>query len=210
MRVARYMQQEPARRIDGPDDFTDDLLADLAILEQQIAQAPSAPSFDPAVRPGYLYAVQFSSNTVKVGRSGQPKDRIAAHARAAEAHAEKITSAWTSRPHMHCDQTERQLIKFCHGHGEAVRPRSRGEYFRGVPFATIQQFAELLVEQAIESALLDQRRLDDAERREYLDGLIDAAGDDLSWTWQQAHEAWDAGNYDAATEDYPPPPEEGD
>lgn len=34
----------------------------------------------------------------------------------------------------------------------------------------------------------------DAERRAYLDGLIAAAGDDLSWTWQQAHEAWEAGN----------------
>lgn len=34
----------------------------------------------------------------------------------------------------------------------------------------------------------------DAERRDYLDGLITAAGEDLSWTWQQAHETWEAAN----------------
>ena len=73
--------------------------------------------------------------------------------------------------------------------------------------ATLKDLKDYADEQ---SDITDRFVARDAERREYLDGLIDAAGDDLSWTWQQAHEAWDAGNYDAATEDYPPPPTEGD
>lgn len=55
--------------------------------------------------------------------------------------------------------------------------------------ATLQELKDYADEQADLTARFADR---DAERRSYLDGLIAAAGDDLSWTWQEAHDAWTA------------------
>ncbi len=55
--------------------------------------------------------------------------------------------------------------------------------------STLAELKDYADEQAEMTARFAER---DALRRDYLDGLIDAAGDDLNWTWQQAHDVWAA------------------
>jgi hypothetical protein len=117
--------------------------------------------------PGHLYVIEFDSGVVKVGRTGNPEARLKAHALTG-----LVRRSWSSRRHPHCDKTERQLIAFCNEHGTLYGGH---EYFRHLPLDATRAYAALLAR--------------DAERRDYLDDLIAAADDDLSWTWQQAHEA---------------------
>jgi len=134
--------------------------------------------------PGHLYVVQFDSGVVKVGRADNVESRLKAHALTG-----LVRRSWSSPRHLHCNETERQLIAFCNEYGTLYGGR---EYFLDLPLDATRAYAALLVQNAL--------------RREYLDGLIDAADNDLSWTWQQAHEAAAAANPGAATE-LPPDPE---
>lgn len=196
MKIAQYMRQENAiAAADSAGKFGD--LSwygeqEEKIHESTVRAAIARRQLRDVLDEGHLYVVEFTSGVVKVGKSVAPVNRLASHAKYAQIHGGDISQSWTSERHRGYSATERQLIKFGHSHSEAVVV-SRGEYFRDLDFDNVQQYAELLVEHAIEGALLDQRRrADDAERRDYLDGLIAVAGDDMSWTWQQAHQAWEA------------------
>lgn len=122
---------------------------------------------------GHIYVIEFASDVIKVGRSFSPEARLAQHAEMAKILGTGLTRSWVSEKHISCNDTERALIQFGHHHGEAVRPSGRGEYFKGLDFGYAQEYAERLVL--------------DAQRRAYLDRLTEAAGNDLSMTWEEAH-----------------------
>lgn len=92
------------------------------------------------IAPGHLYAVEFGNGVVKVGRSDEPRKRLATHA----AHAMLVggvISSWVSRRHYCCRETERCLIDLCARHGELVSGR---ECFR-MPFRTAANLGALIV-----------------------------------------------------------------
>ena len=125
---------------------------------------------------GHLYVVEFTSGVIKVGQAVRPQSRLATHAAHARIHGGDIRRTWVSDRHAGYDGTERILIAGCKQVGELAFGR---EYFRGIEFDWASRYAEMVV--------MDHRR------RACLDRLIAVAGDDLSMTWQAAHERLDIG-----------------
>jgi hypothetical protein len=141
----------------------------------------SPPPAEPGC--GHIYVIGFDSGTVKVGRTINPKQRLATHARIARVHGVTVRDSWTSDRHLGADETERQLIAFCCRWGSQID----AEYFRDIAFENARAFAQLLADDATDRQLTAARAKQDAERRTYLNSLIDAAGNDLSMIWQEAH-----------------------
>ncbi len=92
---------------------------------------------------GYVYAVEFSSGVVKVGKTTDPGSRLANHAKYAEIHGGAIRESWTSELHNGYTKTERQLIEFCQQRGAKVFGK---EYFGGLDFNIVRDFAEITVQ----------------------------------------------------------------
>ncbi len=76
---------------------------------------------------GHLYAIEFSSGTVKVGQSRAVDRRIATHLAAAGAHNVTADRIWVSESVDRLDERERELLAFCHRHWAVT---AGGEYFR--------------------------------------------------------------------------------
>lgn len=90
--------------------------------------------------PGHLYVIEFASGVVKVGKSADPKERIARHTLLARAHGGDVVRTWVSPEHYRSGESERELIDFCARSGEPVAGR---EYFR-VPFDDARTWASLV------------------------------------------------------------------
>lgn len=133
---------------------------------------------------GYIYVIEFSTGVVKVGRSINPTQRLATHARVARVHGVDIRQSWISERHHGCRETERKLIEFCRRRGTQIDD----EHFRNIAFEEVRFVAQLLAEIATNAELLASRVADDAKRRAHLDKLIDAAGGDMDMLWQDAEE----------------------
>lgn len=100
----------------------------------------SDPEFAVSLAFGYVYVVAFDSDLVKVGRSRNPKRRLSEHEKGAAVHGASITNSWVSPPHVNYGDNEALLIDFC-----AARTTALGvEYFRGVDFDEVAQFAASL------------------------------------------------------------------
>lgn len=91
-----------------------------------------------AGRTGHLYAVAFSSGTVKVGQSRDVSRRIAAHASAAAAHGITTDCVWVSEPVDRLDERERELLAYCATRWKCT---TGDEYFRDADITQIVEFA---------------------------------------------------------------------
>ena len=89
-------------------------------------------------RIGHLYAIEFSSGTLKVGQSRSIARRIAAHVAAAAAHGVTADCIWISEPVDHLDARERDLLAFC---AARWRLASGGEHFRRADIAKVVEQA---------------------------------------------------------------------
>lgn len=138
---------------------------------------------------GYLYVVEFSSGSIKVGKAMNPASRLASHANYAQVHGAAILRSWTSRGHPGYSGTERQLIAFCKRRSTQTFGK---EYFQGVTFEAARDFADLATQLALDAETYSQLVELDRKRRVYLDALIKAADGNLDMTWQQAHDRLDA------------------
>lgn len=171
------------RVITGPGDFTDDLLADLAVIGRQIATAPRVHLN--GAEKGVVYVVEFTSGLIKVGKAVNAETRLATHRRRAALHGVEIARLWVSDRHHDYGDSEKQVIAACAAWGERVS----GEHFRGVAYDDIQEYA--------------QRVATGRKRRAYVDQLILAVDGDLSTTWGVAHERLSAIEGDGEeTEEY--------
>lgn len=94
----------------------------------------------PNERSRRLYVVAFTSDTVKVGRAVNLKQRLAEHRRSAAIHGHAVTRSWASEPHSNFEATEAALIKFCAGRWPAVAK----EYFPGADYDAVVRHAESL------------------------------------------------------------------
>lgn len=95
-----------------------------------------------AARLGNLYVVEFSTGTVKVGRSRTPDQRIENHAGEARKFGVWITRRWVSTAHRSHFASERALIRACAAKGSLITGR---EYFR-IDFDEAVRLAERAIE----------------------------------------------------------------
>jgi hypothetical protein len=109
-----------------------------------------------SIAPGHIYVIGFTSGVVKVGKTANPKHRLANHAMLATVHAVGVAHAWMSRRIFYVSAAERELIAFCARTGELAAGR---EYFR-VQFSEVRNRADLVAansapyEEGSEMALL--------------------------------------------------------
>ncbi len=87
---------------------------------------------------GHLYAVLFSSGTVKVGRSDRPGERLKALRLGAKVHGVGVQQEWVSPPAWDVQASERRLIDFC---AERWEPLGN-EYFPGADYGSVVAYAE--------------------------------------------------------------------
>jgi hypothetical protein len=104
---------------------------------------------------GYVYAIEFSSGTVKVGLSKDWAKRLARHTKDAAVHGITILRSWASPAHVGWAANEQELIKFCVANfGSAT---SGEEYFAGADYDAVRAFAETLTFQPLTPEMLDER-----------------------------------------------------
>jgi hypothetical protein len=94
---------------------------------------------------GFLYVIQFSIGTVKVGQSQDPHRRVASHRRDADAFGVQIARMWVSGPHVEFRDTEQSLIAHCAEHST----RSKKEYFHDLDFNLAVRIADSLAKAGV-------------------------------------------------------------
>lgn len=83
---------------------------------------------------GHLYAIEFSSGTVKVGRSRDLIRRIDTHLAAATVHGATADRIWISEPVDRLDEREKELLAFCAARWKLA---AGSEYFCDADIAAI-------------------------------------------------------------------------
>lgn len=129
----------------------------------------------PAGRPGgdgWIYAVQFTGHTIKVGRTTNPRSRVGRHATEAQRFGSGIERVWVSPQHPKYVENEVELIALAENGGQ----RSSGnEYFDGVSFDRLVRsaagldFTQLSAEQV--KSRRDERKGHQLSARETLGQL---------------------------------------
>jgi hypothetical protein len=77
---------------------------------------------------GFIYILLFSSGTIKVGQTIDPRQRLTTHRRDAAAYNVTLVRNWFSPPHVNYLTNEEALIEMCRPHGIRVKR----EYFQGI------------------------------------------------------------------------------
>jgi hypothetical protein len=103
----------------------------------------------------YVYVLEFSSGTVKVGQTGNPANRFKEHGNAAAAHGHTITRTWVSAPHIEFRENETALISFCADRWAAASGR---EAFEGAALDAIVEYAQGLPYTRVTESELDARQ----------------------------------------------------
>ncbi len=99
----------------------------------------------PSLHHEAIYVVEFGNGTLKVGRSGDPKRRVKNHEYLARRKGTEVSRAWTSGWHLAARNNETALIYHCHSYeGSKVTGR---EWFTGVDYASVVDYAESLVKE---------------------------------------------------------------
>lgn len=164
MRYARYLRSD-----DSPE-----------VRQARKEKAAAAAARRRSAAEGYVYAIRFTTGTVKVGETARPEGRLKDHAKAAEAHGIGIDKAWTSKKHAGYHDTEQKLIDFCTWLGVPVAGVT--EHFTGIDaheFDGLCAFSQLTVGNLL--------------RQAYLAKLIAAVNGDMHATWEEAQAALDSG-----------------
>lgn len=89
---------------------------------------------------GCIYVIEFSTGTIKVGRSGTPDTRLAAHRSDGRKYGAAIKDHWVSQPHAEWQQNEMRLIGIAKELGGTIA--AGAEYFTGLAFADIAARAQ--------------------------------------------------------------------
>jgi hypothetical protein len=91
---------------------------------------------------GFLYVIEFSEGTVKVGSTLAPADRIHSHRVSGEPFGITIVDWWLSGNHADYLDTEQRLIR--HVTHFAYSRRARREYFRNISYLKVVALAQRL------------------------------------------------------------------
>lgn len=148
MKTSQYIRQEKA--IAGHDGFVCRAWPELhPECQQRIAD--EATRLMAPFRIGHIYVLQFASGVVKVGKTTNPKQRLATHVQLAEIHGGDVCQSWVSAPHCGYTTTERELIAFCSRSGRVAAGK---EYFH-IDFDSARQYADFLAHNRLSSDDLD-------------------------------------------------------
>lgn len=130
--------------IEGYKVRTKQAVRDTAIASQpqEVDLASLTKVAAPPDDQGHLYVIQFSSGTIKVGRTNQPVERMKKHRRYGWAFGVVIVRAWISGAHEGYEATETALIDYAAA--TATGDRARREFFHGADFDALVAFAEKL------------------------------------------------------------------
>ncbi len=121
---------------------------------------------------GHIYVLSFSDKTIKVGRTtdANAASRTASHKKVAQA---QVVDRWISEQHGDSNHTEKKLIEFCHQRGRLIRGK---EWFSGVSFPAVQQYAEGIEKQPPRKTCYCGKHVIPADsampRRQDLDGFL--------------------------------------
>lgn len=102
---------------------------------------PSTPIPGRSDEGDFVYVIQFSSGTIKVGRTQNPSSRLKSHAAVARAHGLTVAAQWVSQPITTARQSERRLIGFCN---DRFTPLNDGEFFSGATIDEVLHFGATL------------------------------------------------------------------
>lgn len=116
-------------------------------------QQPTASIPGRSAEGDYVYVVQFSSGTIKVGKTKNPASRLRTHAATARTHGIKVAAQWVSQPIATAADNERRLIEFCN---QRFTSLNGGEYFAGAVIGDVLAFAEGLNGSTDESVQMTQ------------------------------------------------------
>lgn len=89
----------------------------------------------------HVYVIEFSTGVVKVGRSNDPRSRLGKHHADAQLHGHRIVRCWLSALHLNDVENENALIAYGR---HCCTSSMRSEYFLGLPFDRVTEFAESL------------------------------------------------------------------
>lgn len=87
---------------------------------------------------GYVYIVQMDNGVIKVGKTSNPSERIATHAKNAAPHGSTIIRLWLSVAHLDSAEVEKELIRQA---SHACSSVIRSEYFTGLDFGHLADAA---------------------------------------------------------------------
>lgn len=93
-----------------------------------------APSYS-----GYVYVIEYSDGTVKVGTTTNPANRVRAHIGDAHKFGLKVKRGWISVCHKTPTGNEAKLIRHAEGQASDIRRR---EYFEGIDVLALMKFAD--------------------------------------------------------------------
>jgi predicted GIY-YIG superfamily endonuclease len=87
----------------------------------------------------YVYVIEFTSGTVKVGQTRDARRRIGEHSKAAQAHGHTAARTWVSVPHTGYSANESALIAFCEERWTTAVGR---EAFEAADFNAVVEYAQ--------------------------------------------------------------------
>jgi hypothetical protein len=93
---------------------------------------------------GYIYVVGFSTGTVKVGHTEDPKGRLNHHQSEALAYGVGTLNYWVSQPHWNFKENETELIRLCRELCRKEGRRSRREYYHGLGYERVMELVDNL------------------------------------------------------------------
>ena len=109
----------------------------------------------------YLYACHFSNGHIKVGRSINPMARIASHEDRVSCLGVELVEHQIFECVGHVIQAEAELIRRC---GEAAKKTNKNEWFEGLDFLEVCEWAEEVVKLKFEVHENAVQRLDAVQR----------------------------------------------
>jgi hypothetical protein len=119
-------------------------------------------------RERFVYVIEFTSGTVKVGQTANPQGRLHSHKQGARAHGHAIARSWVSAPHVNYDANEQALIAFCSARWSTS---SGHEYFANANFDQVVEHAHALPFRRLTAE--EEARLD-TQGKEHADAFIAA------------------------------------
>lgn len=115
--------------------------AQLAAIAAEVESEVSPHRWRSYGRSPYLYVIVIAFNRIKVGVTVSPELRLREHRGLAQAFGAESGRQWVSYPGVGTPENEAALVAFC---AEHAGRQFRREYFSGLAFEDVVEYAEIL------------------------------------------------------------------
>lgn len=144
-RAAKPAAQAPAASVSKAQRVKSDYAPTAKPAPVRVTQAPVRQI------PGFIYVIAFSTGVIKVGRTLDLDKRLGQHDVECARHGVRIVERWTSPAHPAWEANERALVAFCSS--TAGERQGKSEYFTGIDFHMVKEFAMGLISPAGTSSI---------------------------------------------------------